>query len=98
VPPLAHCYGLYQVFEAFSIGGRLVLEKNFAFPAKTIGLLEREGITAFAGSAAIFAFLLKYRGLLQRPLPALVGDRNNTVCGSVHTCDELVRGHGSGQL
>ena len=71
VLPLAHSYGLYQIFEAFLLGGRVVLEKNFAFPARAIGLLEHEGVTVFPGSPTIYALLLKYRNLLQRPLPSL---------------------------
>jgi acyl-CoA synthetase (AMP-forming)/AMP-acid ligase II len=71
VLPLAHSYGLYQLFEAFMVGGSVVLEKNFAFPARAIGLLEKEGITAFPGSPTIYALLLKYRNLLEKPLPAL---------------------------
>jgi acyl-CoA synthetase (AMP-forming)/AMP-acid ligase II len=46
VLPLAHSYGLYQLFEAFSVGGCVVLEKDLTFLASAIALLQREGVTA----------------------------------------------------
>ncbi len=48
--PLSFGYGLYQIFLAFQVGARVIIEKNFAFPARTIKLLEEEGVTASAGS------------------------------------------------
>jgi acyl-CoA synthetase (AMP-forming)/AMP-acid ligase II len=71
VLPLAHSYGLYQPFDIFQAGGRLVLERNFAFPADVIQVLRREHATAFPGSPTIFALLLKYRSLLEPPLMSL---------------------------
>lgn len=69
--PLAFDYGLYQVLMAFQVGARVVLEKNFTFPARTVALLEQEGVTGLPGVPTLFALLLKYPGLLSRELTAL---------------------------
>src|SRR5581483_6466806 len=71
VLPLAFDYGLYQILLAFQVGARVVLEKGFAYPARLIALVEREGITGLPGVPTLFALLLKYPDLLQRELPSL---------------------------
>jgi long-chain acyl-CoA synthetase len=71
VLPLAFDYGLFQVFLAFQAGGRLVLEQGFAFPARTVSLMEAEGVTGFPGVPTVFAMLLRFPELLRRGLPAL---------------------------
>ena len=69
--PLAFGYGLYQLFLAFQVGARVVLDKGFAFPAKTVALLEKEKVTALPGVPMLYALLLKYPDLLKRDLPHL---------------------------
>jgi len=69
--PLAFSYGLYQILIGFQVGARVVLEKGFGFPAQTMELLEREGITALPGVPTLFAILLQFPSLLRRDLPAL---------------------------
>jgi long-chain acyl-CoA synthetase len=59
VLPLAFSYGLYQVLMTFKIGGTLVLENSFAFPAMILQQMEREKVTGFAGVPAIFGSLLQ---------------------------------------
>jgi amino acid adenylation domain-containing protein len=71
VLPLAFDYGLFQVFLAFQARARLVLEKGFAFPAETVSLMEKEGVTGFPGVPTVFATLLRYPALLLGRLPAL---------------------------
>ena len=71
VLPLAFDYGLYQVFLAFQAGATLVLEKGFTYPAELFDTLEREGVTGLPGVPTIFAVILKFPSLLQRPLPRL---------------------------
>jgi long-chain acyl-CoA synthetase len=71
VLPLAFDYGLFQVFLAFQARARLVLETGFAFPAQTVSVMEREGVTGFPGVPTVFAMLLRYPELLRRRLPAL---------------------------
>jgi amino acid adenylation domain-containing protein len=57
VMPLAFDYGLYQMIMAFRTGGRLVLERSFAFPAQILNLMAAEGVTGFPGVPTIFAIL-----------------------------------------
>jgi amino acid adenylation domain-containing protein len=71
VLPLAHGYGLYQVFLAFDVGARVVLESGFGFPARIIGLIAREQVTALPGVPTFFALLLRYPDLLRRQFPHL---------------------------
>ena len=71
VLPLAFGYGLYQVFLAAQVGARVVLDKSFAFPARTVALLEQERVTALPGVPTLFALLLRYPDLLRRDLAAL---------------------------
>jgi long-chain acyl-CoA synthetase len=58
VLPLAFDYGLYQLLMAMRIGGTLVLERSFAFPAKTLNRVEEEEVTVFPGVPTVFATLL----------------------------------------
>ncbi len=69
--PFSFGYGLYQIFLAFQVGARVVIEKNFAFPARIISLLEQEGVTALPGVPTFFALLLQYPDLLKREFPRL---------------------------
>ncbi|MCC6174883.1 MAG: AMP-binding protein [Chloroflexi bacterium] len=66
VLPLAFDYGLYQIFLAFQVGARVVLESGFAFPARTVALMEQEGVTGLAAVPTLVALLLKYPDLLAR--------------------------------
>ena len=71
VLPLSFDYGLYQVLLAFQVGARVVLENGFTFPARTVDVLEREGVTGLPAVPTLVALLLKYPRLLQRDLPSL---------------------------
>jgi amino acid adenylation domain-containing protein len=61
VLPLAFDYGLYQLLMAIRIGGTLVLERSFAYPAQTLKRLEEEEVTAFPGVPTVYATLLAMR-------------------------------------
>jgi long-chain acyl-CoA synthetase len=69
--PLAFSYGLYQIFESFHVGGRLVLEDGYAFPARTVQLLRDESVTGVPGVPTVFALLLRQPKLLEGDFPAL---------------------------
>ncbi|MDQ3874458.1 MAG: acyl--CoA ligase, partial [Actinomycetota bacterium] len=58
VLPLAFDYGLYQLLMSVRLGATLVLERSFAFPAKTLARVEEEGVTVFPGVPTVFATLL----------------------------------------
>jgi long-chain acyl-CoA synthetase len=58
VLPLAFDYGLYQLLMALRIGGTLVLERSFAFPAQTLKRIAAEGVTTFPGVPTVYATLV----------------------------------------
>jgi acyl-CoA synthetase (AMP-forming)/AMP-acid ligase II len=47
VLPLAFGYGLYQVFMMFRVGGTVVLERSFTYPAAVLDRVVREQATGF---------------------------------------------------
>ncbi len=59
VLPLAFDYGLYQLLMVFKFGGRLILERSFAYPAAILKLMEKERVTGFPGVPTIYAILLQ---------------------------------------
>jgi amino acid adenylation domain-containing protein len=58
VLPLSFSYGLYQLMATFCVGGTLVLEESFAFPAVVLQKLAQERVTGFAGVPTIYSMLL----------------------------------------
>jgi long-chain acyl-CoA synthetase len=58
VLPLAFSYGLYQLLATFCVGGTLVLEESFAFPAMILQKFSQHQVTGFAGVPTIFSILL----------------------------------------
>lgn len=58
VLPLSFDYGLYQVLMGFYIGGRVVLEHGFAYPAHVLSKIEKERVTGLPGVPTIFSVLL----------------------------------------
>ena len=61
VLPLAFDYGLYQLLMAMRIGGTLVLERSFAFPAQTLKRIEEERVTVFPGVPTVYATLVSMK-------------------------------------
>ena len=61
VLPLAFDYGLYQLLMAIRIGGTLVLERSFAFPAQTLKRIEEEQVTVFPGVPTVYATLVSMK-------------------------------------
>jgi long-chain acyl-CoA synthetase len=57
--PLSFDYGLYQLLMTFRFGGRLVLERSFAYPAAILRRIEEERVTGFPGVPTIYALLLQ---------------------------------------
>jgi long-chain acyl-CoA synthetase len=58
VLPMAFSYGLYQLMATFRVGGTLVLEESFAFPAAILQKLAQERVTGFAAVPTIYSILL----------------------------------------
>lgn len=58
VLPMAFSYGLYQLMATFRVGGTLVLEESFAFPAAILQKLAQERVTGLAAVPTIYSILL----------------------------------------
>ncbi len=55
---LAFSYGLYQLLATVSVGGLLVLEESFAYPALLLQKMVEHRVTGFAGVPTIYSILL----------------------------------------
>lgn len=60
VLPLSFDYGLYQVFLAFKVGARLVLERSFVYTTVMLDLLVRERVTGLPIVPMLAVLLLKH--------------------------------------
>jgi long-chain acyl-CoA synthetase len=58
IMPLAFDYGLYQLLMAVTVGGTLLVEQSFAFPASVYKRMELLKPTVFPGVPTIFAMLI----------------------------------------
>jgi long-chain acyl-CoA synthetase len=67
VLPLAFDYGLYQLLMAMRVGGTLILERSFAFPAQTLRRVEEEQVTVFPGVPTVYATLLSMKTKTPHP-------------------------------
>ena len=56
--PLAYTYGLSQLLLGVRVGGTLLLERTFAFPARTLERMQAEAATVFAAVPTVYATLL----------------------------------------
>jgi acyl-CoA synthetase (AMP-forming)/AMP-acid ligase II len=56
--PLAFDYGLYQLLMAVTIGGTLILEHSFSFPATVYKRIELYQPTVFPGVPTIYAMMI----------------------------------------
>ncbi|MBK7857954.1 MAG: AMP-binding protein [Archangiaceae bacterium] len=69
--PLAFDYGLYQLIMTFRVGGRLVLERSFAFPAQVLKVMSEEKVTGFPGVPTIYAILAEMKNLADFDLSSI---------------------------
>lgn len=58
VLPLAFDYGLYQLLMAVAVGGMLIIEHSFAFPASIYKQIHKFKPTVFPGIPTIFAMMI----------------------------------------
>ncbi len=56
---LSFTYGLYQLLVMFLVGGTLVLENSFAYPAVILERMQQERVTGFPGVPTMFMLLLQ---------------------------------------
>jgi amino acid adenylation domain-containing protein len=71
VLPLAFDYGLYQLLMSVRLGATLVLERSFAFPARTVEVSRSEDVTVFPGVPTVFATLLSMAARQPFALPGV---------------------------
>jgi len=69
--PMSFDYGLYQMIMVFSLGGRLVLERSFLYPARVLQLIAREGVTGMPCVPAIFSILIGMSGRKELVFPSV---------------------------
>jgi acyl-CoA synthetase (AMP-forming)/AMP-acid ligase II len=55
--PLSSSYGLYQLVSGLAAGTTVVLDRSFAFPARSLSLIAAEKATVFAGVPTMYAWL-----------------------------------------
>lgn len=58
VLPLAFDYGLYQLIMAITIGGTLIVEQSFTFPASIYNSIEKYKPTVFPGVPTVYAMMI----------------------------------------
>ena len=56
--PLAFDYGLYQLFMAVTIGGTLIVEQSFTFPATIYNNIQKYKPTVIPGVPTIYAMMI----------------------------------------
>jgi len=56
--PLSSSYGLYQLIIGLAVGATVVLDRSFAFPARSLALIASEKATVFAGVPTMYAWLV----------------------------------------
>jgi amino acid adenylation domain-containing protein len=71
VLPLSFDYGLYQMIMTFKVGGRLVLEKSFAYPGQVLSRMTQEKVTGFPGVPTIFATLFGMHQIWEQDFSSL---------------------------
>ena len=55
--PLSSSYGLYQLVLGLAVGATVVLDRSFAFPARSLALVAAEKATVIAGVPTMYAWL-----------------------------------------
>ena len=55
--PLSSSYGIYQLILGLALGTTVVLDRSFAFPARSLALMATEKVTTFAGVPTMFAWM-----------------------------------------
>lgn len=69
--PLSSSYGLYQLLSALSLGATIVLDRSFAFPARSLALLAAERATVLAAVPTMYAWLASSPRLADHDLSSL---------------------------
>jgi acyl-CoA synthetase (AMP-forming)/AMP-acid ligase II len=71
VLPFYYSYGHSVLLSHVAVGGCLVIDNRFAYPAVILDTLERERVTGFPGVASTFNLLMAKTNLGERSFPQL---------------------------
>lgn len=71
VLPLSFSYGLCQIYTAARVGFTVALESSFAYPFRTLQLMEELRITGLPGVPSIFATFLQMEAFAKADLTTL---------------------------
>ena len=69
--PLSFDYGLFQIFMAFEVGAKVVLERSFAFPSEILKVMERERVTGLPIVPTIGTILSRMKSIASFDLGSL---------------------------
>ncbi len=69
--PLSSSYGIYQLLLGLAVGATTVLDRSFAFPARSLALIAQERATVFAGVPTMYAWMATTPVLAQYDLTSL---------------------------
>ena len=72
---MAFTYGLSQLLVSVLLGATLLLERSFAFPARTLERLDAEEATVFPAVPTVFATIVGQSGAAPHPIGALPDQR-----------------------
>lgn len=69
--PLSSSYGIYQLLLGLAVGATTVLDRSFAFPARSLALIAQERATVLAGVPTMYAWMATTPVLAQFDLASL---------------------------
>ncbi|MCP4572274.1 MAG: long-chain fatty acid--CoA ligase [bacterium] len=71
VLPFHYSFGMSLLLTHTAVGGRLVVDNRFAYPATIVDALAEHAVSGFSGVPSTYAILAARTDFLTRPLPAL---------------------------
>ncbi|HOX25362.1 MAG TPA: class I adenylate-forming enzyme family protein [Candidatus Krumholzibacteria bacterium] len=71
VLPFHYSFGNSLLLTHVAVGGRVVVDNRFAYPATVVDNLERSRVTGFSGVPSTYAILVARTNFLDRPWPDL---------------------------
>jgi acyl-CoA synthetase (AMP-forming)/AMP-acid ligase II len=71
VLPFHYSFGQSLLLTHVAVGGRVVVDNGFAYPARTVDRLEQSRASGFSGVPSTFAILAARTDFLERPWPDL---------------------------
>ena len=96
--PFFYCYGASLLHTHLCVGATLVLSNSFAFPERTLDLMETTSCTGLAGVPSTFQILLRNTRFSHQKFPAL--HKIQQAGGKLHNAflEELIRSQPGAQV